>query len=49
MQILAPDNDIIGLDGKEKGGEVESRESGCKNYSNLKGSVEVPGTGLGMG
>lgn len=49
MQILAPDNDIIDLDGKERGGEVESRESGCKNYSNLKGSVEVPGTGLGMG
>lgn len=49
MQILAPDNDIVGLDGKEQGDGVESRESRCKNYSSLKESVEVPGSGLGMG
>ena len=28
---------------------MESRESRCKNYFSLKGSVEVPGAGHGMG
>lgn len=34
---------------RRKGIEVDSRESRCKNDSNVKGGVEVPGTGLGMG
>ena len=49
MQIRVPDNDVFGLDGKEKGHEVDSRETRCKNDSNVKGGVEAPGTGLGMG
>lgn len=28
---------------------MESRESRCKNDSNLKGSVEMPGAGHGLG